>query len=396
MIKNFNSYLRVLKIYVPCVLMAVSIYSCKKDSVEPTSTPPKLSNPDITTNALNSVITTIPAGSYDLTASLPSGYVKTGTVDYTAYLQAALNKHSNVTFPNFPILVNSTGLIINSNSTVNFLAGSKLLLKPTSTSNYNILTISHASNVVINNPVIVGDAAKHLGTGGEWGMGIAIYSSSNIKIISPNVSYCWGDGIYLSTSKGTTTNTNITISNAYLTYNRRDGMSITSVKGLDLESPYAAYSTGTSPMCGINFEPTSSTDELQNIVVNNAQTANNTGNGIQIGYSNLYGGGNKTTSITLNNHNDKSSTVAFKASASLTKRVGSEIISGGLIINNPVWRLNPTSPLTASIAENNIKLTITKPSVEGVNGIYLTQAAVLSTLTYKTHMLRGSNYAITF
>lgn len=395
MIKNFNSYLRVLKIYVPCALMAVSIYSCKKDSVEPTSTSPKPSNPNITTNSF-AVITTIPAGSYDLTTSLPKGYVKDGTVDYTTYLQSALNKNSNVTFPNFPILVNSTGLTINSNSTVNFLAGSKILLKPTSTSNYNILNISHASNVVINNPVIVGDAAKHLGTTGEWGMGIAIYSSSNIKINSPNVSYCWGDGIYLSTSNGTTTNTNITISNAYLTYNRRDGMSITSVKGLDLESPYAAYSTGTSPMCGINFEPTSSTDELQNIVVNNAQTANNTGYGIQVGYSNLYGGKNKTSSIIINNHNDKRSNVAFKASSDFTKRNKNEIIAGQLILNNPVWRKNPTSPLTACIAENNIKLTITKPSVQDVNGTYLTQADVLSTLTYKTNMLKGSNYSITF
>lgn len=371
------------------------MYSCKKDSSEPSASLNK-STSNATTNALNSTLTSVPTGSYDLTASLPKGYVKNGTVDYTSYLQAALNKNSNVTFPNFPVLVDDAGLSINSNSTVNFLASSQLLLKPTANGNYNVLEISHATNVVLNNPVIIGDATKHLGTSGEWGMGIGIYSSSNITINGANVSYCWGDGIYLSTSQGTTTNTNITISNATLTYNRRNGMSVTSVNGLDLESPYAEYSTGTSPMCGMDFEPNSSTDELQNIVINNAQTGNDAGYGIQIGYSNLYGGSNKTTSIIVNNHIDKKSTVAFKASADITKRKGSEIISGQLVVNSPQWRLNPTSPLTASIAEPNIKLTIANPTVENASGTYLTQAAALSLLTYKTNMLRGSNYVITF
>lgn len=394
MIKNLN--LRALKISVPCFLLAVFMYGCKKDSGQPTmaSTPP--STTSAFPNALSSTLTSVPVGSYDLTACLPVGYVKDGSVDYTTYLQAALNKNSNVTFPNFPVLVDDAGLSISSNSTVNFLASSKLLLKPTAKSSYHILVISHATNVVLNNPVIVGDAATHLSTTGEWGMGITIYSSSNITINGANVSYCWGDGIYVSTSQGTTTNTNITIANANLTYNRRNGMSVTSVNGLDLESPYAEYTTGTSPMCGIDIEPNGPTDELQNILVNNAQTGNDAGYGIQIGYSNLYGGTNKTTSITVNNHIDKRSTVAFKASADTTKRVAGETITGQLNINSPQWRLNPTSPLTASIAEPNIKLTITKPVVEDATGAYLTQAAVLSTLTYKTNMLRGSNYSITF
>jgi hypothetical protein len=396
MIKKSNPYLRTLKISVPSLLLIIFMYGCKKDSTEPTNSSPQQANINTTTSTLNSALTSVPSGSYDLTASLPKGYVKNGTVDYTTYLQAAITKNSNVTFPNFPILVDDAGLSIPSNRTVNFLAGSQIWLKPTATGNYNILEISHASNVVINNPVIIGDAAKHLGTTGEWGMGISILSSSNIQINGANVSYCWGDGIYLSTSQGTTTNTNITISNAQLTYNRRDGMSITSVNGLDLESPYAEYSTGTSPMCGINFEPNSSTDELQNIVVNNAQTGYNTGYGIQIGYSNLYGGSNKTTSITVNNHTDKRSTVAFKTAADITKRKGSEIISGQLIVNNPEWRLNPTGALVASLAEHNLKLTITKPILEDASGTFLTQAAILSNLTYKTHMLAGSNYVITF
>ncbi|MDB5144692.1 MAG: right-handed parallel beta-helix repeat-containing protein [Mucilaginibacter sp.] len=375
------------------------IYSCKKESNEITQTETTQNatlNDSTISQSSKLSVESVPAGSYDVTKSLPKGYVKTGTVDYTAYIQSAINSNTNLTFPAFPILVNDKGISIPSNRTITFLTGSQLLLKPSSNSNYNILRIDHGSNIVLNYPVIIGDSRNHKGTSGEWGQGIGIYSSSNITVNGANVSYCWGDGIYLSTSNGTVTNTNIKITNAYLKYNRRDGMSIISVNGLVLEAPYAAYSTGTSPMCGINFEPAKSTDELQNITVNNPQTGYNAGKGIQISYSNLYGGANKKTSITINNAADKRSDVAFKASAMISKRTGSETITGTLAINNPYWRLNPNTPLVASLYENNIRLTIVKPVIQDADGVSLSQSAMLSLLTYKTHMLYGSNYSIKF
>jgi hypothetical protein len=393
MIKGLKISSKKISKFIFILLLANFIYGCSKNSDTVAPTTPTA---NLTATPHSTALTTIPAGRYDITKCLPKGYVKTGTVDYTSYIQAAITANANVTFPAFPIMVDDKGIIIPSNRTLNFLSGSQIILKPSANSDYNIFRIDHASNVVMNSPVIVGDFGKHLATSGEWGMGISIYSSSSITINSANISYCWGDGIYLSTSNGTTTNTKISIISPYLIHNRRNGMSVTSVNGLDLESLYAGYSTGTSPMCGVDFEPSSSTDQLQNIVVNNPQTGYNAGYGIQIGYSNLYGGSNKTTSITINNHSDKRSAVAFKASAVLTKRKSTETITGPLTINNPEWRLNTTSALTASLYEHNIKLTITKPTVEDATGTFLTQAATLSYLIYKTRMLSGSNYLITF
>ncbi len=341
--------------------------------------------------------TSVPTGSYDLTASLPAKYVKDGSVDYTVYLQAAITKYNNVTLPAFPIMINEKGLVIPSNRILNFLSTSKLIAKPTALANYNVIRIERASNVTINNPVIVGDVGKHLGTSGEWGMGISIISCSNITINDGSITKCWGDGIYLSTTtSGAATNTNIKITNTILQYNRRDGISITSVNGLVLESIVAGNSTGTSPMCGINFEPEIHTDELQNISILNCKTEYNGGYGIQFSLSNLYGGANKNLSITLQNHYDKKSQIGLKASAYIAKRKANETITGTLRINSPYWRQNPVSPIFTGLLEDNLKLLISKPVVQDVSGRTLSQAETYNLLTYKRNINTAAKYTITF
>jgi len=82
---------------------------------------------------------------------LPAGYVKDGSRDYTSYLQAAINKYSNLVFPAFPIMVNANGLTIPSNKTITFLTGSTIVFKPTLLATYNILKISGSTNVTLYN-----------------------------------------------------------------------------------------------------------------------------------------------------------------------------------------------------------------------------------------------------
>src|SRR5690606_11994065 len=57
---------------------------------------------------------------YDITQSLPAGYVKNGSVDYTQYIQKALDDHNKVMFPDFPILINDAGLSVRSNTKLFF------------------------------------------------------------------------------------------------------------------------------------------------------------------------------------------------------------------------------------------------------------------------------------
>jgi hypothetical protein len=377
------------------LVLSVFVVGCKKDVVATGNEDSSFQTPSADDLGI-SAITTIPSGSYDLTRSLPSGYKKDGTVDYTTYVQAAITANSNVTFPAFPIMVSAKGVNIPSNRTLNFLTGSKIVLKPTALGNYNIFRVENASNIIFNNPVIVGDVGSHLGTSGEWGNGITILSSNNITINEGSITKCWGDGIYLSSSKTKATNTNIKITNTVLQYNRRDGISIITANGLVMESVVAGNSTGTLPMCGINFEPNSSSDELQNIDLLNCKTEYNGKNGIQIGYSNLFGGPNKRTSINIQNHYDKKSAGAVRAICDYTKKRGTETMSGTLTITAPYWRQNSVTTIATYFYEPDLKLILSKPSITAVDGTVLTQEQMVSNLTYKTRINRGANYSLTF
>jgi hypothetical protein len=381
----------VLKLLLLLTLFSFS--RCKKDEVQTTPDLEKSELSDLPPNL--AATTAVSSTSYKLENSLPKGYVKDGSKDYTTYIQAAINKYADITFPAFPIMVNDAGLIIPSNRKLSFLTGSKLVLKPTSSANYSILRISKVSNVTLNNPVIVGDRYKHSGSSGEWGHGIGIYGSSGITITGANVTNCWGDGIYLA-STDKITNKNITINNANCTYNRRNGIGVTSVIGLVLEAPYCAYSNGLAPFAGIDIEPASSSDEMKNITINNAKTEYNPGFGIQVVFKNLFGGSNKTIGLKIANHIDKSSKVAFRTTAALTRQVGSETVTGAVTITNPFWRRNALTPIQTNILVKTIKLSITNPTVQDINGINLSDASIFSLFTYKTNINREANYSLTF
>jgi hypothetical protein len=394
--KNFTFRIKQMLV-IPFLLAQTIVYQgCKKDLIADNPAPDKY---DAAKNpSLNKKLgaTAVPVSSpYDVSNSLPKGYVKDGSKDYTSYLQDAINKYSNIIFPAFPIMVNDRGLNIGSNKTITFMTGSQLVAKPTSNGNYAIIRISNAGNITLNDPVIIGERYKHIGENGEWGQGIGLYGAYNITINGPRISNCWGDGIYLA-AKDRVTNKNIKIYNAYCRANRRNGISVTSVDGLLLETPYAGYSDGTPPSAGIDFEAETYTDELKNVVINSPKTEYNLGSGIMIGFRSLFGGPNKNISFQINYPMDKGSYVGFKTTAILTRRVGNETVTGNVNIINPYWRKNTLSPLQANLLVRTIQLKIIDPVIQDISGGQLSDASVYSLLTYKNNLYKDSNYIISF
>lgn len=313
--------------------------------------------------------------SRNLQDELPSGYVKDGSVDYTSYVQEAIKKYSNITFPDFPILINDTGLKIGSNKKLVFLPGSELWLKASKKRSYNILRIDKSDDVTLINPVIKGDRYKHEGNSGEWGMGIGIYSSSNITITGAKVYDCWGDGIYLGRSGlNYPSNKNINITNAYLKNNRRDGISIIDVENLILKKIYAGYSNGTEPGCGINFEPNYSADNIKNAIVIDPFTEYNSGSGIQIGLNRLLDSGSNKVDISIINHIDIGSK-KYAFNFSCYRRVNKNMIgniSGNINIINPVWKKSIVRPLNLWLTESNtLNVNIASPRIMNSKGAYL-------------------------
>ncbi|QEC73950.1 hypothetical protein FSB73_22045 [Arachidicoccus ginsenosidivorans] len=123
----------------------------------------------------------------NLTDLLPKNYVKSGTVDYTVYLQKGLDHFNEVIFPDFPILINSKGLYISSNSKIVFASNSKILMKGNSKELFAIFNVIDSKNISIYFPNLIGDKTTHTGKKGEWGMGIMIKGGQNINISIPKL-----------------------------------------------------------------------------------------------------------------------------------------------------------------------------------------------------------------
>ena len=257
-----------------------------------------------------------------------------------------------------------------------------------------MLTMRNASNVSLYNPVLKGDRYNHLGTTGEWGMGISIYGGSNITVINPKAREMWGDGIYISVENGAIPR-NITIKNAFLEYNRRDGISIIAVDGLNLESPYAAFSNGTLPMAGIAFEPDNNNEEIKNVVITNPRTQGNAGTGMFLDFGNLMSGGQKRVNVTIINHVDEGSLRGVKVMSRITD--GSSTIQGEVKFVNPSWSKNAeTAIATILYGINDVHLNIESPIVKNVSNYQLTKDETLAYLIYKTRINRDAWYDISF
>jgi Right handed beta helix region len=288
---------------------------------------------------------------FDLTTVLPAGYVKDGSVDYTAYLQTGIDKHETILFPDFPVLVNEKGLQAHSNTNLLFKPNSKLILAPNNKERYEVLRITGVENVNVYFPVIVGDRDKHQGNTGEWGMGIDIRSSQNIKIVHPKISNCWGDGICIGQLKlkdvrsdvKTFPTQNIAIYNAELDYNRRNGISVGCVNGLKIIKPVISNSYGTAPMTGIDIEPNSNRDVVDNIEIDDPVTFNNAQHGISVHLSALPGKQPKEVNFSIKNHIDDGSQIGFYISgykAKYDNLLQAQPLTGKIEVSNPVWKNN--------------------------------------------------------
>lgn len=278
--------------------------------------------------------------SKNLEELLPHGYVKDGTVDYTRYLQAGLDTYRNVIFPPFPVLISTQGLRVGSGSTLVFKQGAKLLMQPNNLERYDMIKVFDASDVEIYNPVLVGDRKQHTGTTGEWGTGISIRSSSNVTVVHPVISDCWGDGMGIGQSSiKSPVSENISIYDAVLDNNRRNGISIASVNGLRLINPVAANSNGTLPMVGIHIEPNGNYNTVQHVEISDAVTFNNANTGIAINILTLAGKADQQCDISINNHLDDSSRIGFYFSGVRKPKEGTRV-KGLIHVNQAAWNNN--------------------------------------------------------
>ena len=158
-----------------------------------------------------------------------------------------------------------SALLLSSNTIL--LCNSTFQLKGNNLSSYYILGVVKKENVTIKGGRIIGDVGDHHyveGSTSEWGFGLMISNSNNVRIEDIHISKCTGDGIYIGGGSGTEledyskASKNIYVKNTVCDDNRRQGISITYADGIVLDD-CTFSNTGktefTSPGCGLDIEP---------------------------------------------------------------------------------------------------------------------------------------------
>lgn len=254
---------------------------------------------------------------------LPKNYVRDASIDYTSYLQKALDGNSNVLMPDFPILINHHGLNLKSNQKVTFQKNSILILKANSETHYAMLNLKNVTKVTVVNPKLIGDKLTHKDDEGEWGMGINIISSSDIDIINPQISKTWGDGIYIgeikvaekkSIVKDSYSNNNIKITNGLIDNCLRNGISIISGINVIIDGTTIQNIDTKAPRAAIDIEPNHAGNVIKDIQIKNITTKNNF-NGIVVMLTKIITGKNiNIGTILVYNHKDYNSVSALTIS----------------------------------------------------------------------------------
>ena len=209
-----------------------------------------------------------------------------GFTDDTAAIQkavdAAAGTGGTVSVPAGTYLINAVtsggrGILLKRNLTFAMAPGAVLKALPNASANYAILLISGADHVVVTGGTLEGERSAHTGTTGEWGHGLSIGGgASALWVIGVTARECWGDGFYVGQS------TDVRFCSTVADHNRRQGMSITRVDGLQIRNCTFRNTAGTLPEAGLDIEPNAG-DTVNNVRITGCTFTNNAGGGIQDG-----------------------------------------------------------------------------------------------------------------
>lgn len=128
---------------------------------------------------------------------------------------------------------------------------------------------------------------------GEWRHLLQFSSCANVRVYGLTLTESGGDGIYL----GGNFCRNVHIKDVTCDRNHRQGISVITAENLLIENCVLKMTSGTPPMCGIDFEPNYPHQRLVNCVMRNCVTTNNA----SAGYTVAIGGTEHPVSLRFEN-----------------------------------------------------------------------------------------------
>ena len=112
----------------------------------------------------------------------------------------------------------------------------------------------------------------------EWRHVLDFSGCDNVRVYGLTLAESGGDGIYL----GGNFNRNVHIKDVTCDKNYRQGISVITAENLLIEDCLLINTSGTPPMCGIDFEPNGPEQGLVNCVMRNCVTTNNSSAGYTV------------------------------------------------------------------------------------------------------------------
>lgn len=141
-------------------------------------------------------------------------------------------------------------------------------------------------NILADNVYIRGQGAKVLSNrnsyqGGEQRHGVFIFGASNVVIDGLDSSGNSGDGFYIGGPRGKPPQ-HVVLEDCSASYNRRQGLSITSGRDINVVDCVFSHTRGTAPQFGVDIEPNDLTNPLNGIRLIGVRTEDNYGGGISL------------------------------------------------------------------------------------------------------------------
>jgi parallel beta helix pectate lyase-like protein/pectate lyase-like protein len=247
-------------------------------------------------------VTALPASAANWWSATPSVSIGTTTIsvltagakgdgqhDDTSAFQAAINSlpstGGTITVPAGTYMIDALRSInMRSHVRLQMSPGARLAAIPNSSQRYYVIKAWKVTDVEISGGAIVGERARHIGSTGEWGMGIDIMGSSQVYVHDLTVSDCWGDGLYIGaigSGSSAVPSTDVTVKNVVSNNNRRQGLSFGPVDRVYVVKSTFSNTNGTKPQSGIDIEP-STQGTAKNIRIESSQVTGNAGSGIEV------------------------------------------------------------------------------------------------------------------
>jgi parallel beta-helix repeat protein len=236
-----------------------------------------------------------------------------------------------------PRRIDVAGLKMRTGSRVRFAPNASVKLLKHNAIDYAVFQIADVQRVVLQDAVIDGSKELNAATGGEWGMGISVLGSSDVTIISPTTTNCWGDGIYIAGSFANKVpySSKVKVFNHHASGCRRQGVSIISGVDVLFDHPVWTDIQGTAPSAGLDIEPNTNTDVIENIRIVSPYTRNCEA-GILVYLKELPGLRPKNVTISITGHRDEDSRGSSFIVSGL--RLRGYTVTGSITSTSAIWK----------------------------------------------------------